>query len=59
MQPQSNSTAMQTQQPQNAQNAQNANSRTAPALLPPVDTWIWRGFDDSRFGTTTFSTPLR
>ena len=37
MQPQSNSTAMQTQQPQNAQNAQNANSRTAPALLPPVD----------------------
>ena len=37
MQPQSNSTAMQTQQPQNAQSAQNANSRTAPALLPPVD----------------------
>ena len=34
MQPQSNSTAMQTQQPQNAQNT---GSRTAPALLPPVD----------------------
>ena len=34
MQPQSNSTAMQTQQPQNVQNA---NARTAPALLPPVD----------------------
>ena len=34
MQPQSNSTAMQTQEPQNVQNA---NSRTAPALLPPVD----------------------
>jgi HSP20 family protein len=37
MQPQSNSTAMQTQQPQHAQNAHNANSRTAPALLTPVD----------------------
>jgi len=34
MQPQSNSTAMQTQQPQNVQNA---NARPAPALLPPVD----------------------
>ena len=34
MQPQSNSTAMQTQQ---SQNVQNASSRTAPALLPPVD----------------------
>ena len=34
MQPQSNSTAMQTQQ---AQNVQSANARTAPALLPPVD----------------------
>jgi len=34
MQPQSNSTAMQTQQPQNVQNT---GSRTAPALLPPVD----------------------
>ena len=34
MQPQSNSTAMQTQPPQNAQNA---SARTAPALLPPVD----------------------
>ena len=34
MQPQSNSTAMQTQQPQNVQNA---SARTAPALLPPVD----------------------
>jgi HSP20 family molecular chaperone IbpA len=34
MQPQSNSTAMQTQQPQNVQNA---GARTAPALLPPVD----------------------
>jgi HSP20 family protein len=34
MQPQSNSTAMQTQQPQQAQHA---NARTAPALLPPVD----------------------
>jgi HSP20 family molecular chaperone IbpA len=34
MQPQSNSTAMQTQQPQPGQHA---NARTAPALLPPVD----------------------
>jgi HSP20 family molecular chaperone IbpA len=34
MQPQTNSTAMQTQQPQQVQSA---NSRTAPALLPPVD----------------------
>jgi len=34
MQPQPNSTAMQTQQPQNVQNA---SARTAPALLPPVD----------------------
>jgi len=34
MQPQSNSTAMQTQQPRQAQNG---NPRTAPALLPPVD----------------------
>ena len=34
MQPQSNSTAMQAQQPQNVQKA---GSRTAPALLPPVD----------------------
>ena len=34
MQPQSNSTARQTQPPQNAQNA---SARTAPALLPPVD----------------------
>ena len=34
MQSQTNSTAMQTQQPQPVQNA---NSRTAPALLPPVD----------------------
>jgi len=34
MQPQSNSTAMQTQPPQNAQNR---SARTAPALLPPVD----------------------
>jgi len=34
MQPQSNSTAMQTQQPQNVQSA---SSRTTPALLPPVD----------------------
>ncbi len=34
MQPQSNSTAMQTQQ---AQNVQSANARTTPALLPPVD----------------------
>ena len=35
MQPQSNSTAMQTQQPQQVQNS--SNTRTAPALLPPVD----------------------
>ena len=35
MQPQSNSTAMQTQQPQQVQS--NSSSRTAPALLPPVD----------------------
>ena len=35
MQPQSNSTAMQAQQP--PRNVQNANARTAPALLPPVD----------------------
>ena len=35
MQPQSNSTAMQTQQPQQVQNS--SNPRTAPALLPPVD----------------------
>jgi HSP20 family protein len=35
MQPQSNSTAMQTQQPQQVQNS--SNNRTAPALLPPVD----------------------
>ena len=36
----SSNTAMQTQQAQNAQNApetQGANSRTTPALLPPVD----------------------
>src|SRR5205085_10394344 len=33
-QTQSNSTAMQTQQPQNVQSG---NTRTAPALLPPVD----------------------
>ena len=40
MQTQSNSTAMQTQQPQQAQQgvqAQNANARTAPSLVPPVD----------------------
>jgi len=36
MQPQSNSTAMQTQQPQQVQGS-SGNSRTAPALLPPVD----------------------
>ena len=35
MQPQSNTTAMQTQQPQQVQNS--SNTRTAPALLPPVD----------------------
>ena len=35
MQPQSNTTAMQTQQPQQVQS--NSSSRTAPALLPPVD----------------------
>jgi HSP20 family molecular chaperone IbpA len=35
MQPQSNSTAMQTQQPQQVQGS--GNTRTAPALLPPVD----------------------
>ena len=35
MQPQSNSTAMQTQSPQQVQNG--SNTRTAPALLPPVD----------------------
>ena len=35
MQAQSNSTAMQAQQP--PRNVQNANARTAPALLPPVD----------------------
>ncbi|HSC63885.1 MAG TPA: Hsp20/alpha crystallin family protein [Caldimonas sp.] len=35
MQPQSNSTAMQTQQPQQVQSS--GNTRTAPALLPPVD----------------------
>ena len=35
MQAQSNSTAMQAQQP--TRNVQNANARTAPALLPPVD----------------------
>src|SRR5215218_343156 len=34
MQPQSNSTAMQTQQPQQVQGR---NQSTAPALLPPVD----------------------
>ena len=34
MQPQSNSTAMQTQQPQQMQGSK---ARTAPALLPPVD----------------------
>ena len=34
MQPQSNNTAMQTQQPQQLQSAK---SRTAPTLLPPVD----------------------
>jgi len=34
MQPQSNNTAMQTQQ---AGNVQNTGARTAPALLPPVD----------------------
>ena len=34
MQPQSNSTAMQTQQPQQMQST---SQRTAPALLPPVD----------------------
>ena len=37
MQPQSNSTAMQTQQPQQVQSNSSGNSRTAPALLPPVD----------------------
>ena len=37
MQPQSNSTAMQTQQPQQVQSNTSGNSRTAPALLPPVD----------------------
>jgi len=38
MQTQSNSNAMQAQQPQPVQQAQQgANSRTAPALLPPVD----------------------
>ena len=37
MQPQSNSTAMQTQQPQQSQQVQNATARTAPALVPPVD----------------------
>ena len=39
MQPQSNNTAMQTQQPQQAQPSQqySANTRPAPALLPPVD----------------------
>ena len=35
MQPQSNTTAMQTQQPQQVQGS--GNTRTAPALLPPVD----------------------
>ena len=35
MQPQSSSTEMQTQQPQQVQNS--SNTRTAPALLPPVD----------------------
>ena len=37
MQPQQDSTAMQTQQPQNVQNMQNGTARTTPALLPPVD----------------------
>ena len=37
MQPQSNSTAMQTQEPQQVQSNSSGNSRTAPALLPPVD----------------------
>ena len=36
MQPQSNNTAMQTQQPQPAQQS-SSGSRTAPSLLPPVD----------------------
>ena len=35
MQPQSNNTAMQTQQPQQTQPS--SSSRTAPSLLPPVD----------------------
>jgi HSP20 family molecular chaperone IbpA len=35
MQPQSNNTAMQTQQPQQTQPS--SGSRTAPSLLPPVD----------------------
>jgi len=36
MQPQSNNTAMQTQQPHPAQQS-SSGSRTAPSLLPPVD----------------------
>ena len=37
MHPQSNSTAMRTQQPRQAQAAQRDSARTAPVLVPPVD----------------------